>query len=211
MMRIPLAKTAYRHVRRLGALGIKPFDGALSRPIADLRRRVEVDQVALARIIVIALHRDAFARDHGNADAEGRCLIAVGESGAGRERDAPRAPFRAGALGIGDALDGPRGVLGLGGHMDQRFGVEDMAVIGVEIGRRAFQKKLGIGEAAIRIVRRDLCHGNRAVDQCFQRGLGMIGRRYNRLLLADDDAQTQIAGFRPVDVLKLAQAIGDAE
>ncbi len=93
--------------------------------------------------------------------------IAAVEAVRGQHRDLGAAPAGLGALGIGDARHGARGLFG-GTHQGRQLrlarflGIQDVEL----------QRRLGdlacIGEAAVGILRHHLRHGDRAVGELLE-------------------------------------------
>ena len=119
-----------RHLARA-----EPLDGALAGIAADLGRVAQIGGIDRAGEIVVALHLRAGAADHRDADPVARPGIAAGEPVRGDERDPRAPPAGLGALGIGDAFDRERGLLGRPGALDQGLGIRLLGVEHVE--RRA--------------------------------------------------------------------------
>ena len=176
---------------------------------ADQRRAFEVLSMTRGRVVVVALHRRAFAGQHRTGDRAGGTRIAAGKAAAGArardQRDAGTAPAGAGAARIGDARDRERRFFRFGGESRQLLGGGRRGLIfDIEIGPVPRQHGR-IGEAAIRVFGRGAGHRHRAFDHRRQRGFREVGGRDVRLPLADEDAQADIAALGTFDWLKLAE------
>ena len=115
---------------------IEAPDRALAGLRADRARRVEVACMARARAFVIGLHGGAFARHHRAADAVRGSAMDAAEACAGCEHLCPRGPACACTVGIGDALDGARGVFGLPRQRRQALRRGLSPVFQIERGKR---------------------------------------------------------------------------
>ena len=153
-----------------------------------------------------ALHARAFAGDGAGADAEAGGPVQAGEAVAGDQSPGAGRPGRRAALGVGDARDGARGVLGRLGAIFERLrrglgGVEE-----VEVGELAARQTVPRREAGVGVFRREPGHGHHALDQ-----LGAAHRRDVRagdagLAASDEDPHAEVAAFLALDFLQSAQA-----
>ena len=129
---------------------------------------------------------------------------------AGGQGHGRHAPARLGAFGIAHAFDGPGRVLGLGGPGVKGLGLLLAGVEKVEVGNVAGQQ-IRLRETGMRIFGRRPGHGHGARHHFVKRRRCRVGRRHHALALADEDAQTQVAGFGSLDVLAFAQALADGQ
>jgi hypothetical protein len=162
-----------------------------------------------AGVIVVALHAGAFAGQHRDADGVAGRGVAAEEAFAGGERDGGAAIARAAAFGIGDALHGHGRRLDGARAVDQRIGGRLMAVFDIEIGN-GFRQALFRRQPGIFVFRREPRHRDRAFGQFGYAALGYVAGGDEGDLCADKNAQTEIGGFRALDILEFAEAAGDA-
>ncbi len=182
----------------------------LRRLAADLGRVLQVGAVDLGGELVVALHLQALARQHRDAQRVARHGVAAGEAVRGRERDARVRPAGLGALRIGDPGKRPRGVFASRGAFDQGLGRRFDVVADVQLRRRLGQL-VRVGQAAVRILRHRARHGQRAFHQLVERGRRGVRGRDDRLAPADEDPEAEVVAFLPLEALQLAKALGMGE
>ena len=193
-----------------GLLGMEAADGELAGVAADRGGGHEVLEMHGARPFVVALHAGAFAGQHRTGQREAAALVAAGEAVAGGEHHRRTAPACFRALGIGDALDRPRGVLRFGGELDQHLGGGAAPVVHVEVGPRGGQQ-LFRRDAADRVFRHCAGHVDGTLGQDLERLGREIGRGDEGLALADEDTQAQVAALAAFELLAGTEALRDRD
>ena len=164
-----------------------------------------------ARPFVVALHAGAFAREHRAGQRVAAAPVAAAEAVAGDQHHGRAAPARLGALGIGDALHRACGILGLGRERQQCLGRRRPAlVVEIEV-RPAGGQQLRRRDAGIGILRHRARHAHRALDKRAHRLGREVGRGDGGRALADEGAQPQVAAFAALELLALAQPLGDRD
>ena len=136
-----------------------------------------------------------------------RSLIAARKAvgcGQGDPRPAPGG-FR--PFGIGDSLDGAGRVLGLARPGDQQAGRRLFGIGHLEAWRRP-GNLIRPGDAAMGIFRNRARHRHGAFRQPGEGLRFDLAPRYAGLASADEDAQAQVAPFRPLDHLDIAEPLG---
>jgi hypothetical protein len=136
-----------------------------------------------------------------------RARIPAGKAVRRGKSDARAAPASLGTLGIGDSVDREGGLLGGLGALDQQLGAWLDRVEHVE--RRPLTcELLGVGQAAKRVLRHRPGHRQGALDQLGEHFRRAVARRHNRLLFADQHAQTEILALRAFQLLDLTEPPG---
>jgi len=103
-------------------------------------------------------------------------------------------------------IDGEGGAFGLRRQLVKAVRGRFAWVVEVQIGKIPRQA-IRIGQAAISVVRHGGGHGQAAFEQFFQAGKRYIGRRYDSLLFAHEDAQAQVLALRTLQILAGAEAV----
>ena len=111
------------------------------------------------------------------------------------------------AFGIGDAGDRHGRFLGDSRLLDHLLGGRLGRVVDFQVGRPVLRQLLGIGQTVEGVFRHVARHRDRTFDHRFQRFLATVGGGDDGLTLADEDAQPQVAGFRPLQPLRLSQPL----
>ena len=154
---------------------------------------------------MVALHVVAGAGQDGDAGAVAARGIAADETMAGGQSEDVAAGADSGALAVGDAGDGPCGVL----HLERaclQLGRRGIPMIVIVELRRIAAKQPVLGrEAGPGIFRRLARHRRRALDQGFERVLGEIGGGDAGRAAADEQSKADLLAFRAGDVLELAE------
>ena len=164
-----------------------------------------------ARPFVVALHAGAFAREHRAGQRVAAAPVAAAEAVAGDQHHGRAAPARLGALGVGDALHRARGILGLGRERQQRLGRRRPAlVVEIEVGPAGGQQ-LCRRDAGIGVLRHRARHAHRAFDERAHRLGREIGRGDGGRALADEGAQPQVTALAALELLALAEPLGDRD
>ena len=70
---------------------------------------------------------------------------------------------------------------------------------------------VGLGEAAVGVLRHALGHGERPLDQLLEGVGGGVGRGHDGLAAADQDPEAEVLAFLALQALELAQALGVGE
>ena len=136
-----------------------------------------------------------------------RAGIAAGEPVRGDKRDPRASPAGLGAVGIGDAFDRERGILGRPGALDQGLGARLVGIEHVE-GRPVLRDLGGVGQADERVLGHGARHRDRALDEFVEHLRRAVAARHHRLPLADQHPQPEIAAFRAFELLGLAEPAG---
>ena len=163
-----------------------------------------------ARPFVVALHAGAFAAQHRAGQRIAAAAIAAGEAVAGGQHHRGAAPARLGALGVGDALDGARRILGFGRQRQQRLGRRPAAC------RRDRGRASSWPTAPPARCRRTGPRARRApcrprARPACERLRREIGRGDEGRALADEDAQAEIAALAALELLALAHPLCDRD
>ena len=165
-----------------------------------------------ARPFVVALHAGALAAQHRAGQRIAAAAVAAGEAVAGGQHHRGAAPARLGALGVGDALDGAGGILGLGGERQQRLGRRRPAlVVEIEVGPAACASSssgamphTGSSGTARAMSTARSASVRSAVGR-------EVGRGDEGLALARRTRAAEIAALAALELLALAQALGDRD
>ena len=161
-------------------------------------------------IVVIPLHRRAFARHHSGTYAVARGLVATRKAMAGGKVDRPHAPARIRALRIRDAGMGARGILGFGGAIVQLVSVAFVDIEQIEVVHHR-REEIGVGQPAIRIFWRHPSHRYGPFDEFVEGCRRGIRGRDDGLPLADEDAESHIAGLGSLEVFPFSQSLRHAQ
>ena len=200
----------HRHAGALRLARVEAADGVFPGGTADLCGRHQILEMHGTRPFVVAFHAGALAGENGAGQGVTAAAVAAAETIGGREHNAGSAPARLGALGIGHALGGARGVLGLRRHREQFLGGGPSLVVEIEVGP-ALRQQLRRSDAASRIFRYHASHVDGTTGQLAQRSGCKVGRGDEGLALAHEHAQAEIAAFAALELFALAQSLGDRD
>ena len=196
-----------RNAAGLRLAGAEAPDNACSRLGAYLARRREVGIVETGGIIVVALHRGSLARDDAYRTRMTRRYIVAEKAVRSCQDQAAKAAAGTAARRVGDALHGKCCFFRRQCRVLQVRGRHFCIVDEIEIydaGRKARR----IGEALVRVLRRNPCHRHRAFGQ--RHGIGGSRSRHAGDPLTQENPQRDIVGLGCVGSLDLAKADRDA-
>ena len=201
------------HDRHAGApclARIEAADSELAGISADLCGGHEIVPIDGGRPFIVGLHPGPFAGEHRARQAVTARLQLAGEAVAGGEDERRPAPGGVGAIGIRDAADGARRILGFSSHCQQGSRRGALVLEHVQI-RPAGRQQLGRCNPAKRVLRDGASHVDGTSDEGAQSGRREVGRGDARLAPANEDAQSEVATFAAVELLALAQTLGDRD
>ncbi len=200
-----------RHLLGIDLAGLETGNRAFAGGLADIGGGIQVAGIGGAGGFVIPLHAGAFAGEDRDPEAVTAGAVAAGKPVGRRDGDVGRRPRRLRPFGIGDAEHPARRGFAVARALGERLGGRLLGIGHIQLRDVAREDFRRVGETAMGIVRHRLGHGDRALDQFRQRRRARVGRRGDRLFLAEEDPEADVPALRTFDFLDLAQPLRVAQ